>query len=133
VKPTETVSNLINCLTNDEDQRQELWLHYLSGNAPSTFASYLDKVNKEFTADSELQQRLWDIFQNPPSHRFEVLLSRFSEVERSIVCLLALGLSVSEISGYKSISEIRIKHVISIIKDNDCWEELYGIKTTLDR
>jgi hypothetical protein len=133
VKPTNQVSKLINCLTKDEDQRQDLWVHYLSGNSSSTFVAHLDKLSREFSADSELQQLLWDVFKNPPSSKFKELLSNFSDIEQSIVCLLALGLTVSQLSKYKAISEIRIRHVMSIVKDNDCWEELYGAKATIDR
>ena len=130
---TDQVSQLINCLTNDEDQRQDLWVHYLSGHSPSTFADHLEKINREFYADSYLQNLLWDIFKNPPSDKFKQLLDTFSQIEQSVVCLLALGLTVSELSKYKGISEIRIKHVISIVKEKDCWEELYGAKETTDR
>lgn len=132
MKPTDQVSQLISALTNDEDQRQELWAHYLSGNAESSLASYLAQINKEFSLESEIQAHLWRIAKNPPSEKFYDLLSRFSEVEQSIVTLLALGLTVAHISRYKGISEIRIRQVISIIRDNDCWEELYGIKETSD-
>lgn len=132
MKPTDQVSQLISSLTNDEDQRQELWAHYLSGNSESSLASYLDQINKQFDLESEIQSRLWRITQNPPSEKFHELLSRFSEIERSVVILLALGLTVSQVSGYKGISEIRIRQVVSIIKDNNCWEELYGIKETSD-
>jgi hypothetical protein len=132
VEQTDQVSQLISSLTNDEDQRQELWAHYLSGNSESSLASYLAHINMQFDIESEIQSRLWRITQNPPSEKFHDLLSRFSDVERSIVALLALGLTISNISEYKGISEIRIRQVISIIKDNDCWEELYGIKETSD-
>lgn len=132
MEPTEQVSKLISNLTNDEDQRQELWVYYLDGNSESTLASYLAQINKEFSLESEIQARLWHITQNPPSEKFYELLSRFSEIERSIVALLALGLTVTQVSEYKGISEIRIRQVISVIKENDCWEELYGIKETPD-
>lgn len=133
MSPTDQVSQLINCLTKDEDQRQDLWVHYLSGHSSSTLASHLEKLNKEFRNDSDLQHLLWDVFSNPPSDKFKELLTHLSDIEQSVVCLLALGLSISELSGYKRISEIRIRHVISVIKDNDCWEELYGIKKEIDR
>ena len=133
MSPIEQVSQLINCLTKDEDQRQDLWVHYLSGHSPSTLASHLSKLKKEFSNDTDLQHLLWDVFNNPPSDKFKELLTNFSEVEQSVVCLLALGLSIGELSGYKGISEIRIRHVISVVKENDCWEELYGAKETIDR
>jgi DNA-binding NarL/FixJ family response regulator len=132
VKPTDQVSQLISSLTNDEDQRQELWAYYLSGNSESTLASYFAELNKDLSLESEIQSRLWRIVKNPPSEKFHELLSRFSEIEQSIVTLLALGLTVAQVSRYKGISEIRIRQVVSIIKDNDCWEELYGIKETSD-
>ena len=133
MSPTDQVSQLINCLTNDEDLRQDLWVHYLSGHSPSTFAAHLDKLNKEFSSDSHLQNLLWEVFKNPPSDKFRQLLDNFSDIEQSIVCLLALGLTVSELSGYKGISEIRIRHVISVVKEKDCWEELYGVKEKINR
>ena len=75
-----------------------------------------------------LQKYLWLALDNPPSDKFYDLLEHFSEVERSVIALLALGLEVDQVSGYKAISEIRIRQVISIIKDNNCWEEIYGLK-----
>lgn len=133
MSPTDQVSQLINCLTNDEDKRQDLWVHYLSGHSPSTFANHLDNLNKELSADLYLRELLWEVYKNPPSDKFKQLLDNFSDIEQSVVCLLALGLTVSELSEYKGISEIRIKHVISVVKEKDCWEELYGVKETIDR
>ena len=126
MSPTDKVNQLINCLTKDEDRRQDLWMYYLSGNEETALSSHLDKLTKEFDADSQLQELLWVVFKNPPSDKFRVLLGNFSEIEQSVVCLLALGLTISQLSKYKGISEIRIRHVISIVKENDCWEEIYG-------
>lgn len=126
--PAKLISSLINSLTDNEDQRQDLWVHYLSGNPPSSFVAYLNKSNKAYAADREIAHLLWHVFNNPPSEKFQRLLSNFSDIEQSVICLLALGLSVTEVSGYKGISEIRIKQVISIVRENDCWEELYGVK-----
>jgi hypothetical protein len=123
VSPTDKVSQLINCLTKDEDQRQDLWVYYLSGNAETSFSSHLDKLNREFNIDSQLQELLWAAFKNPPSDKFKELLSNFSEVEQSVVCLLALGLTVSQLSKYKGISEVRIRHVITVIRYNECWHD----------
>ena len=133
MNPTETVNSLINCLTNDEDQRQDLWVHYLNGNPPSSFASYLSKINKEFNADTELQERLWQVSRRDDSSKFQELLSNFSDIEQSVLCLLALGLSVSRISSYKGISEVRIRQLIAIVRYNKVWEETYGIKEETDR
>lgn len=126
--PTDQVSQLISSLTNNEDHRQELWAHYLEGNSTESLASYLAKMERESSLEEEIQSHLWHIVKNPPSDKFGELLSYFSEIERSIVILLALGLTVAQVSEYKGISEIRIRQVVSIIRENGCWEELYGIK-----
>ena len=120
--PANKVNNLINRLTNDEDHRQSLWVHYLSGHSPQSLASHLEKISVE----SEIQSQLWHLFKKPPSDKFSQLLTKLSNMEQSIVCLLALGLTISQLSKYKGISEIRIKQVISVMRDNDCWEELYA-------
>ena len=126
MSPTDEVSNLINCLTSNEDQRQELWIYYLNGNSPLTFVLYLRKIQQEYNLDEQLQKYLLFMFNNPPSAKFHSLLNRLSEIEQSIVCLLALGLTIDQVSEYKGISRVRIKQVISIIRENDCWKEIYG-------
>lgn len=130
MSPANQVSNLINCLTNDEDLRQSLWVYYLSGNSQSSFASYLEKIKFEDELEREIQVSLWRCLKRPPSDKFTKLLSQLSDIEQSIACLLALGLTISQLSKYKGISEIRIKQVISVMKDNDCWEELYAEEKT---
>jgi hypothetical protein len=120
------VNSLINNLTNDEDQRQELWVHYLSGHSPDSFASHLEKQSIESLIEREFQAQLWHILNNQPSPKFTELLSKLSDIEQSIACLLALGLTIGQLSRYKRITEIRIRQVISVMKENDCWEELYA-------
>jgi hypothetical protein len=124
------VNILINRLTNDEDQRQDLWIHYLSGHSPESLTSYIDQLNIESQMEREVQARLWYIFKNPPSDKFFELLSVLSETEQSVACLLALGLTVSQLSKYKGISETRIRQVISVMGDSDCWEKLYAEEKT---
>jgi DNA-directed RNA polymerase specialized sigma subunit len=133
VTPMEAADSQINCLTSNEDERQDLWVHYFSGNPPETFASYLQKIQYEYALDETLQERLRQVSLNLPSDKLHTLLLRLSGVEQSIVCLLALGLTITEISKYKGITEIRIRQAISVIKQNDCWEEIYGVEETINR
>lgn len=129
MEPADKVSSQITHLTNDEDLQQDLWVYYLNGNPVDSFASYLEKLSAEKNIERELQARLWYVFKNPPSDKFLKLLSQLSEFEQSVACLLALGLTVDQLSKYKGISEIRIRQVISVMKDNDCWE-LYAKEKT---
>ena len=130
--PQDQVNSLINHLTDDEDQRQSLWVHYLSGNPTHSFVSHLEKIRAESIIECELQARLWHVLKNPPSEKFTKLLSSLSNTEQSVACLLALGLTISQISKYKEVNEVRIRQVISVMRDNDCWEELYA-KEKIDR
>jgi hypothetical protein len=128
VEPTTLVSNLINCITTDEDFRQELWVHYLSGNNIETFSSHLEKIKIEYSDDEKLKQAIHQMLQNPPSDNFMLFLDNFSDFERSIICLLILGIDVTDISKLKSISEVRIRQAITSLRYNTIWSKPNGIK-----
>ena len=132
--PPEQVSNLINCLTNDEDQRQELWVHYLTGNPVESFASHLEKLRLDYEDDIVVKKALWHMMHNPPSASLiEFLKKNFTDFERSVIAFLMLDLDISKISQYKGISEVRIRQAIASIRYNSCWENYYGIKEESDR
>lgn len=124
----QTVGHLINCLTQNEDLRQELWVHYLSGNTVDSFASRLKQISSDYSEDEIIQASIWSYIYNPPSDKFSSLLDEFSDFERSVVILLSLGLSTTQISKYKGISEVRIKQTLSSIRYNKVWETYYGFK-----
>lgn len=127
MKPTDEVSNLINCLANSEDERQDLWVHYLSGTPIESLGSQLKQIQVEYSDDTELRQAVWDLLQNPLSEELsQFLLNNFTDYERSVVCLLALGLDVDKIADIKGISGVRIRQTIVTIRYNKCWEEIYG-------
>lgn len=121
----EKVGNLINCLTSDEDFRQELWVHYLNGNAEHTFASHLQKLNAEYTEDESLRHNIWLLIKNPPSEKLTNILADFSDFEKSIICLIMLGQNIDQISAHKGINEVRIRQAIATIRYNPLWEKYY--------
>jgi hypothetical protein len=134
VKPLETISNLINSLSNDEDIRQDLWIHYLSGTPVESLDARLSRIKADYTEDLQLQQAIWDLIQNPPSEELSTLIqSNFTDYERSIICCLMLGCDSSKISEIKGISQVRIRQSIATIRYNKCWEEAYGTKEKPDR
>jgi len=130
VETPEKVNQLINCLTNNEDHRQELWVHYLSGNPIDSFAHHLQKISTEYSDSHHVKEAIWFLINNPPSEQLLELLKSFSEFERSILCLLILGFDVEHISKHKGISQVRIRQCIASIRYNNAW---YGIKETSDR
>lgn len=125
---SDSILSKINCLTNDEDKRQELWLHYLSSNKLDNIEKYLNNISKKEAIEYLIQRKIWLLTKYNKSNRFHDFLLKLSNIEKSVITLLALGLSITEISEYKNITEIRIQQVISVIKENDCWKELYGPK-----
>ncbi len=132
--PTDPVSNLINCLTNDEDLRQDLWVCYLSGTPVESFESRLERLKVEYSDDIELRESIWQLIKNPPSESLSTTLEKnFTDYERSIICCLMLGLEVSKISYIKGISEVRIRQSIATIRYNSCWEVIYGTEEKSNR
>jgi len=133
VKPTDQVHSLINCLTNDEDLRQDLWVCYLSGTPIQSFESRLERLKVEYSDDVELQKSIWQLIKNPPSETLSVVLEKnFTDYERNILCCLMLGLEVDKISYLKGISQVRIRQSIATIRYNECWST-YGIENKINR
>ena len=134
MRPTDEVNSLINCLTNDEDLRQDLWVCYLSGTPVESFESRLKRIKVEYSDDLELRKSIWLLIENPPSEALSaVLQENFTDYERSIICCLMLGLEVDKISNIKGISEVRIRQSIATIRYNDCWEVMYGTQEKSNR
>lgn len=127
------VGTLINCLTNNEDLRQDLWIYYLSGNSTDTLVSHLQKISVDHFEDVNIKHNVWQILNSPLSEKFPEFLNNFTEFERSIICLLMLGLSIQQISSHEGISEVRIKQTVSNIRYNVSWRQFYGIEETLNR
>jgi len=117
----EQVDNLINCLTSDEDLKQELWVHFLSGNPIESFSTYFKKLKTEQSDDIRLQQAMWLLIKEPISEEFSSILEDFSDYECSILCCLFLGMSIKQISSVKGINEVRIKQTIHTIRYNPLW------------
>lgn len=129
MRPTDEVNSLINCLTSDEDIRQDLWVCYLSGTPVESFESRLKRIKVEYSDDIELQKSIWDLIENPPSEALsKIIEENFTDYERSVICCLMLGLNASKISDIKGISEVRIRQSIATIRYNKIWEVHYGIK-----
>lgn len=117
------VHQLINSLTNDEDHRQELWIHYLSGNATSSFSYQLEKLKLLDEDYNELQQLVFQLADSPLSQDLLDIVSTFSELEKSITFWLLLGITIDKISSYKGISEVRIRQIIATIRNHNGWEK----------
>lgn len=134
MRPLNEVSHLINCLSKDEDIRQDLWVSYLSGTPIESLDARLARITAEHSLETELQEAIWQLIENPPSEELSTLIANnFTDYERSIIFCLMLGLTSSRISVLKGISQVRIKQSIATIRYNKCWEEAYGTKEKSNR
>ena len=132
--PLETISCLINSLSNDEDVRQDLWVSYLSGTAEESLEARLSRIQAEHAVEAQLQHAIWNLVKNPPSEQLSNLIqANFTDYERSIICCLMLGLNASKISGLKGISQVRVRQTIATIRYNKAWEQYYGVEEKLNR
>jgi hypothetical protein len=117
------VNSLINCLTDDEDHRQELWIHYLNGNSLESLSNHLSNIKSDKDISEQIQKKIWSATKNGSSDFLQNALQNFSKVEQSVIILLALGLSVAQISKYKKLAEIRVNCVIFAIQNNEYWKK----------
>ncbi len=113
----------IKSLTNDEDYRQQLWVHHLSGDSSAVLDDRLIRIKQEDKLYYKLQEAVWSMYKDPPSPELLMFLKSFSEFEQSIMFLLLMGLSVNEVSKYKGISLVRIRQIITAIRNNPVWED----------
>lgn len=130
--PTSLAYQKINSLTEDEDHRQNLWIHFLSGNPLDTLTAHLELLKKESILSNDIEKRILGIIRNSHYNKFQEILANFSNYEQGIICLIALGLSIKQISSVRGISEIRIKQTISAIRYNPYWNTLYGVEKELN-
>lgn len=125
MKTAEMVS-LINHLTTDNDERQELWVHYLENSDITALSEYLAQIRDSYSEEQLLQITVWRKLENPSDFNLQWVFDHFTDLEQSVIQLLILGVSLQDISSIKSIGLMRLRHVVAIIRANPAWEELDG-------
>jgi hypothetical protein len=118
------IKQLINDLTDDEDLRQELWLHFLSGHPSPTFIQKLEvlSIYRRVVEDFHVQVAAFIHHPLPPS--VERALEILAPIERQIIYLLICGLSPEDIAKYKDIGVISVYQTISSIRSSPSWRDL---------
>lgn len=123
MKVAETAGQ-INRLTTDNDERQELWVHYLESRDLSSLANHLAKIRDRWTEEQLLQITVWKQLENPSDLNLQFLFDNFTDLEQSVIRLLVLGANIQQISSIRSIGVARLRHIITVIRENECWKEL---------
>ncbi len=125
----------INSLTNDDDLRQELWVYHLSGNPQETLPSHLELISFRAREPERFRESIHNLMLNPPSTLLSEIIATFTPLEQSVICLLVIGYNISDIANHKGITEVRIRQLISVVRANPKWEELfkevYGAQKTV--
>jgi len=126
-----SIAERINCLTSDEDLRQELWVYYLEGNSPDTFEHHLARLKKQIPEQEAIDKVVHDIIHKPFSKKLSNILDYFTDVERSVIFMLLLGYTVDNISGINNMCQVRTRQMIQNIKNNTNWNMVRqdGIET----
>jgi hypothetical protein len=118
---TPEVQKLINQLTSDKDEQQELWVYHLERNDVTLLPARLEELRSTSKEVELLQVDLW----KRTSHRHvrSLDIGDFSQLEQSVMHLLALGATISEISGIKRLHASKVEHVISVIREHPYWTD----------
>jgi len=110
---------LINSLTKDEDLRQDLWIEHLSGANLSKLFNKVKNSHIYRTPSIQQLQNIQHLLYSPPSDTF---LNNFNDIEKSIMCLLAIGYNIGDICVLVGISEVSIERIIVDISLNNAWK-----------
>ena len=106
----------INHLTTDEDLRQDLWICYLTGTPHNSLLLSLETLEVKNTVENQF----YELLSTPV---IDKLLDNFSELELSIIVLLAQGRDIITIARYKGIAEVRVRQLITSIQSSKMWDD----------
>lgn len=111
---------LINQLTQNEDERQELWVYFLSGTPLFFLSKTLKDVQNKDYIEINFKEQIQGLIDNPPPQNF---IDNLTDDECIVVCLLILGCDLGIISKYYGISEVRLNGILVGLKDNKFWDK----------
>lgn len=123
---TEVVASQIDRLTQDNDERQQLWVRYLENSDITALSDYLAQIREQWSEQELLQITVWRKLENPSDLNLQWLFDHFTDLEQSVLQLLIFGLPFQQICSIKGIGPVRLRHIISVIRENKAWEELDG-------
>lgn len=129
---TAEMVNLINHLTTDSDEQQELWLRYLENGDISALSVYLEQIRNQYSEDELLQITVWKRLEHPSDFNLQWIFSHFTDLEQSVIQLLILGVALQQISSIKNVGINKLRHIITVIRDNPAWKELDGSQNIPD-
>ena len=122
------MEQLINSLVQCEDIRQDLWLDYLTGIDLSllVFKAYQHKL--KYNIQTMRNYSLDSLLHNPPKEEF---LENFTNSEKELMYLFALGYNIGEVCVHLGINQVGIKQLLSTIRSKEAWDKIWLLKDLL--
>jgi hypothetical protein len=117
------VQRKIETLSQDEDERQDLWVAYLEDPYFDLSSRFIEIKNKNDINDIVINN-LINYLRSPPTTEMLELLDVFTDLERSVLILLVLGFTKEQVSKYKMIEMLRLQQMINNISTHPIWETM---------
>lgn len=123
------IQRKIEILSQDEDERQDLWVSYLQDPYFDISSRFVEIKNRK-DANDLIFNNIINYLQSPPTADMLELLDHFTELERSIMLLLVIGFTKEQVSKYKMIEMLRLQQLIANISTHPAWERMFVKKET---
>lgn len=123
------VQRKIETLSQDEDERQDLWVAYLEDPYFDLSSRFIE-IKSRNDANDTILSNLINYLQSPPTSEMLELLDNFTELERSVMILLVIGFTKEQVSKYKMIEMLRLQQMINNISTHPIWEKALAKKET---
>jgi hypothetical protein len=123
------IQRKIETLSQDEDERQDLWVAYLEDPYFDLSSRFIEIKNRNDANDIVLTN-LINYLQSPPTSEMLELLDNFTDLERSVMILLVIGFTKEQVSKYKMIEMLRLQQMVNNISTHPIWEKTLAKKET---
>jgi len=123
------IQRKIETLSQDEDERQDLWVAYLEDPYFDLSSRFIEIKNRN-DANDIILSNLINYLQSPPTSEMLELLDNFTDLERSVMILLVIGFTKEQVSKYKMIEMLRLQQMINNISTHPIWEKTLAKKET---
>jgi len=123
------IQRKIETLSQDEDERQDLWVAYLEDPYFDLSSRFIE-IKSRNDANDIIISNLINYLQSPPTSEMLELLDNFTELESSVMILLVIGFTKEQVSKYKMIEMLRLQQMINNISTHPIWEKALAKKET---
>jgi hypothetical protein len=124
-----TIKSKIDLLSHNDDERQDLWVSYLE-DPECDFSSKLLEIKNKNEEKELIIFNIVHIMSSHPSPEMIELLDNFTELERSVLILIALGFNKEQISKYKMIDAMRLQQLMDNLSTHPIWEKFLAKEKT---